>query len=46
VATTQFGGVWLWQIILAAMTVGRMARAAERARLLLLAMGQLILLAG
>lgn len=44
---TQFGSVWLWQIILAAMTVGAAWLAAQKgSRLLLLAMGQLILLAG
>ncbi|WP_048994886.1 copper homeostasis membrane protein CopD [Enterobacter cloacae] len=44
---TQFGSVWLWQIILAAMTVGAAWLAPMKgSRLLLLAMGQLILLAG
>lgn len=44
---TRFGGVWLWQIILAALTVGAAWLAPLKgSRLLLLAMGQLILLAG
>ncbi|KLP57462.1 membrane protein [Enterobacter genomosp. O] len=44
---TQFGGVWLWQIILAAITVSAAWLAPLKgSRLLLLAMGQLILLAG
>lgn len=44
---TQFGSVWLWQIILAAMTVGAAWLAPTKgSRMLLLAMGQLILLAG
>ncbi|KLW92539.1 copper resistance D domain-containing protein [Enterobacter sp. BIDMC92] len=44
---TQFGSVWLWQIILAAIAVGAAWLAPLKgSRLLLLAMGQLILLAG
>ncbi|MCW1825754.1 copper homeostasis membrane protein CopD [Enterobacter asburiae] len=44
---TQFGGVWLWQMILAAITVSAAWLAPLKgSRLLLLAMGQLILLAG
>lgn len=44
---TQFGGVWLWQIVLAAITVGAAWLAPLKgARMLLLAMGQLVLLAG
>lgn len=44
---TRFGGVWLWQIILAAITVVVAWLAPLKgSRLLLLAMGQLILLAG
>ena len=47
VLTTQFGSVWLWQMILAAITVGAAWLAPLKgSRLLLLAMGQLILLAG
>ena len=47
VMRTQFGGVWLWQMILAAMTVAAAWLAPLKgSRLLLLAMGQLILLAG
>ncbi|HII4350209.1 TPA: copper homeostasis membrane protein CopD [Enterobacter cloacae] len=43
---TRFGGVWLWQMILAAMMVGAAWLAPLKGSLLLLAMGQLILLAG
>ncbi|WP_370971729.1 copper homeostasis membrane protein CopD [Enterobacter wuhouensis] len=44
---TQFGGVWLWQIVLAAITVGGAWLAPLKgARMLLLAMGQLVLIAG
>jgi putative copper resistance protein D len=44
---TQFGSVWLWQVILAAIAVGAAWLAPLKgSRLLLLAMGQLILLAG
>ena len=44
---TQFGGVWLWQIVLAVITVGAAWLAPLKgARMLLLAMGQLVLLAG
>ncbi|MGX5028532.1 copper homeostasis membrane protein CopD [Enterobacter asburiae] len=44
---TRFGGVWLWQMILAVITVAAAWLAPLKgSRLLLLAMGQLILLAG
>jgi len=44
---TQFGSVWLWQIILATLTAGAAWLAPQKgARLLLLAMGQFVLLAG
>jgi len=44
---TRVGGVWLWQMILAAITVSAAWLAPLKgSRLLLLAMGQLILLAG
>ena len=44
---TQFGSVWLWQIILAALTAGTAWLAPHKgSRLLLLAMGQFVLLAG
>ncbi|WP_343646018.1 copper homeostasis membrane protein CopD [Enterobacter sp.] len=44
---TQFGGVWLWQMVLATLTAGVAWLAPHKAsRLLLLAMGQLVLLAG
>ncbi|MEI9854663.1 copper homeostasis membrane protein CopD [Enterobacter mori] len=44
---TQFGGVWLWQIILAIITAGAAWLAPQKgSRLLLLAMGQFVLLAG
>lgn len=47
VLATQFGGVWLWQMILAVITVGAAWLVPLKgSRLLLLAMGQLILLAG
>lgn len=44
---TQFGGVWLWQMVLAMLTAGVAWLAPHKAsRLLLLAMGQFVLLAG
>mgnify|MGYP001150862259 FL=1 len=44
---TQFGGVWLWQMVLAAVTAGAAWLTPQKgSRLLLLAMGQLVLLAG
>ena len=44
---TQFGGVWLWQMVLATLTAGAAWLAPHKAsRLLLLAMGQFVLLAG
>lgn len=44
---TQFGSVWLWQLILALVTVGVAWVAPQKpARLLLLASGQLVLLTG
>ncbi|MBT9424376.1 copper homeostasis membrane protein CopD [Enterobacter oligotrophicus] len=44
---TQFGSVWLWQIILAVITAGAAWLAPQRgARLLLLSLGQFVLLAG
>lgn len=44
---TQFGSVWLWQIILATLTAGAAWLTPQKgARLLLLAMGQFVLLAG
>lgn len=44
---TQFGGVWLWEVILAIVTAGVVWLAPQKnARLLLLAMGQFVLLAG
>ncbi len=44
---TQFGSVWLWQIILASITVAAAWLAPLKgSRLLLLAMGQFVLLAG
>ncbi len=44
---TQFGGVWLWQMVLAAVTTGAAWLTPQKgSRLLLLAMGQLLLLAG
>ena len=47
VLTTQFGGVWLWQMILAVVTVGVAWLVPQKgSRLLLLAMGQCVLLAG
>lgn len=47
VLNTQFGSVWLWQIILAAITAGAAWLAPQKgSRLLLLAMGQFVLLAG
>lgn len=48
VAGTQFGSVWLWQIILAFITAAAAWIAPQRGarRLLLLAMGQFLLLAG
>lgn len=47
VATTRFGSIWLWQIILAMVTAGAAWLAPQKgARLLLLAMGQFVLLAG
>lgn len=48
VASTRFGGVWLWQIVLALLTAGAawIAPAKNARLLLLLATGQFILLAG
>ncbi|KZP67620.1 hypothetical protein A3N40_14140 [Enterobacter cloacae subsp. dissolvens] len=47
VLATQFGSVWLWQIILAVITVCAAWLAPQKgSRLLLLAMGQFVLLAG
>ncbi|MGX4989308.1 copper homeostasis membrane protein CopD [Enterobacter kobei] len=47
VLATQFGSVWLWQIILASITVAAAWLAPLKgSRLLLLAMGQFVLLAG
>ena len=47
VLTTQFGGVWLWQMILAVVTVGVAWLVPQKgSRLLLLSMGQCVLLAG
>lgn len=44
---TQFGGVWLWQMVLAMLTAGVAWLAPHKAsRLLLLTMGQFVLLAG
>ncbi len=44
---TQFGGVWLWQMVLAAATAGAAWLTPQKgSRLLLLVMGQLVLLAG
>ena len=44
---TQFGGVWLWQMVLAAVTAGAAWLTPQKgSRLLLLVMGQLVLLAG
>lgn len=47
VLATQFGSVWLWQIILAVITACAAWLAPQKgSRLLLLAMGQFVLLAG
>lgn len=47
VASTQYGSVWVWQIILALITTATAWIAPQKgARLLLLAMGQFFLLAG
>ncbi|WP_368543769.1 copper homeostasis membrane protein CopD [Enterobacter soli] len=48
VAGTQFGSVWLWQIVLALITAAAAWIAPQKGarRLLLLAMGQFLLLAG
>lgn len=44
---TQFGGVWLWQMVLAAVTAAAAWLTPQKgSRLLLLVMGQLVLLAG